>query len=226
MRVLRSLPQRLSLLAVLSSAVQAAIYVSGSTCTVTPLSAGGNAAAARSLGTLLPMERDVGAALEDGILEGEGGTEEPLFVGIEADITDWDPEPLRPVIPGGAPGAMGHYPRPIPTPGSKPPVRRAVRAPARAVEQRDPYASVDDTPQILQAFRTCGKDGRIVFTEGTYNLRQVMNTTDLSNCDIEIHGKWIWSGDNIQYASISRPVQYTLLGVSQGSIFALSNCRV
>ena len=208
MRVLRSLPQQLSLLAVLCSAAQAAIYVSGSTCTVTPLSAGGNAAAARSIGTLLPTERDLGAGLDDGILEAGGGTEEPLFESIEADITYWDPEPLRPVISGGAPGAMGHYPRRIPTPGSKPPVRRAPRAaPARTVEQRDPYASIDDTPQILQAFKTCGKDGRIVFTEGTYNLRQVMNTTDLSNCDIEIHGKWIWSGDNIQYASISRPVR-------------------
>ncbi len=214
MRVLRSLPQQLSLLAVLSSAAQAAIYVSGSTCTVTPLSAGGNAAVARSIGTLLLTERDIDAALDDGTLEGGGGTiEEPLFESIEADITDWDPEPLRPVIPGGAPGAMGHYPRPIPTPGSKPPAQRVPRASARRVEPRDPYASIDDTPQILQAFRTCGKDGRIVFTEGTYNLRQVMNTTDLSNCDIEIHGKWIWSGDNIQYASISRPV--TLLGVSQ-----------
>jgi hypothetical protein len=57
----------------------------------------------------------------------------------------------------------------------------------------------DDTPQILDAFKQCGHDGRIVFLEGTYNIRQVMNTTDLRNCDIDILGSFVWSGDNIQY---------------------------
>lgn len=60
-------------------------------------------------------------------------------------------------------------------------------------------AAVDDTPQILEAFDKCGKDGVIVFKEGTYNIRQVMNTTDLSNCDISIYGKFLWSGDNLDY---------------------------
>ncbi|ERT02091.1 hypothetical protein HMPREF1624_00388 [Sporothrix schenckii ATCC 58251] len=60
-------------------------------------------------------------------------------------------------------------------------------------------AAPDDTPQILAAFKQCGHDGRIVFSEGTYNIRQVMNTTDLRNCDIDILGTFVWSGDNIQY---------------------------
>lgn len=60
-------------------------------------------------------------------------------------------------------------------------------------------ATVDDTPQIVAAFKQCGKDGTIIFTEGTFNIRQVMNTTDLSNCEIEIHGKFVWSADNIAY---------------------------
>ncbi|CAK7235344.1 hypothetical protein SBRCBS47491_009261 [Sporothrix bragantina] len=72
-------------------------------------------------------------------------------------------------------------------------------------EQQSKYAygfdasSPDDTPQILDAFKQCGHDGHIVFTEGTYNIRQVMNTTDLRNCDIDILGTFVWSGDNIQY---------------------------
>jgi galacturan 1,4-alpha-galacturonidase len=58
---------------------------------------------------------------------------------------------------------------------------------------------VDDTPQILDAFRQCGKDGTVVLSEGTFHIRQVMNTTDLSNCAIEIYGTLEWSADNIQY---------------------------
>lgn len=69
--------------------------------------------------------------------------------------------------------------------------------------------TVDDTPQMLDAFKQCGKEGSIVFTEGTYNIRQVMNTTDLRNCDISLMGTFIWSGDNIQYwLSRSFPVTY------------------
>jgi polygalacturonase len=68
-----------------------------------------------------------------------------------------------------------------------------------SLQHRDVAATVDDTPQILEAFKKCGKDGTIIFTEGTFNIRQVMNTTDLQNCDISIYGKFVWSADNIQY---------------------------
>lgn len=43
------------------------------------------------------------------------------------------------------------------------------------------------------------KNGAINFTEGTYHIRQVMKTTDLQNCDISIHGTFVWSADNLQY---------------------------
>lgn len=56
----------------------------------------------------------------------------------------------------------------------------------------------DDTPQILDAFKQCGTDGKVVLTEGLFNIGQVMRTTDLNNCDIEIHGTLKWSSD-IQY---------------------------
>ncbi|KAI0011167.1 glycoside hydrolase family 28 protein [Xylariaceae sp. FL0662B] len=56
----------------------------------------------------------------------------------------------------------------------------------------------DDTPQILEAFEQCGTDGKIVLTEGLFHIGQVMETTDLSNVDIEIHGTLQWSSD-IQY---------------------------
>lgn len=62
-----------------------------------------------------------------------------------------------------------------------------------------PAAAVDDTPQILDAFRQCGQDGTIILGEGTYNIRQVMDTTDLRNCSIEIHGTLVWSSDNLSY---------------------------
>jgi len=65
--------------------------------------------------------------------------------------------------------------------------------------QRGGGGQPDDTPVILDAFKRCGKDGSIVFTEGTYNIRQVMNTSGLSNVDISIYGKFVWSGDNIAY---------------------------
>jgi hypothetical protein len=85
----------------------------------------------------------------------------------------------------------------------------------RAVTSHDEAAAllerapVDDTPQILEAFDKCGKDGIIVFKEGTYNIRQVMKTTDLRNCDISIYGKFLWSGDNLDYwIANTIPVDY------------------
>lgn len=56
----------------------------------------------------------------------------------------------------------------------------------------------DDTPQILSAFQKCGRNGRVVLTEGLFHIGKVMKTTDFSNVTIEIHGTLRWSGD-IQY---------------------------
>jgi hypothetical protein len=60
-------------------------------------------------------------------------------------------------------------------------------------------ARVDDTPQILDAFKKCGQDSSIVFQPGTYNIRQVMETTSLRNVSVDIYGKFVWSADNLQY---------------------------
>ncbi|ORY71248.1 glycoside hydrolase family 28 protein [Pseudomassariella vexata] len=56
----------------------------------------------------------------------------------------------------------------------------------------------DDTPQILQAFTQCGKNGKIILAEGLFHIGQIMRTTEFSNVDIEIHGTLKWSSD-IQY---------------------------
>ncbi len=46
----------------------------------------------------------------------------------------------------------------------------------------------DDTPAILQAFDSCGKNGHIVFINETYYVNTVMNTTGLENVDIDLYG--------------------------------------
>ncbi|KAK1750998.1 pectin lyase fold/virulence factor [Echria macrotheca] len=72
-----------------------------------------------------------------------------------------------------------------------------------------PLGSGDDTPQIKKAFQQCSSDSRIVFQEGTYNIRQVMEFTNLKNVSIDIYGKWVWSADNLQYwISNTLPVTY------------------
>ncbi|TGO66604.1 hypothetical protein BOTNAR_0058g00260 [Botryotinia narcissicola] len=56
----------------------------------------------------------------------------------------------------------------------------------------------DDAPAILSAFKTCGKDGTVVFLNHTYTINSIMNTTGLSNCNIDIYGTLLWS-TNITY---------------------------
>lgn len=82
-------------------------------------------------------------------------------------------------------------------------------------EIEDRQARVDDTPQILDAFKQCGTDGTINFMEGTYNIRQVMDTSNLHNVDINIYGKFLWSADNLQYwIQNTFPVTYAGLHTS------------
>lgn len=47
---------------------------------------------------------------------------------------------------------------------------------------------IDDAPAILQAFRECGQNGRIVFQPVTYYVNSVMNVTWLDNVDIDLQG--------------------------------------
>ena len=57
---------------------------------------------------------------------------------------------------------------------------------------------VDDTPSILQAFDLCGINGSVIFTNHTFTINQVMNTTNLLNCDVSLLGEMVWS-TNVPY---------------------------
>lgn len=56
----------------------------------------------------------------------------------------------------------------------------------------------DDTPQILQAFKQCGQNGKVILTGGLFHIGQVMDLQNLNKVDVEIHGTLRWSAD-IQY---------------------------
>jgi hypothetical protein len=66
----------------------------------------------------------------------------------------------------------------------------------------------DDTPQILQAFKQCGTNGKIVLTEGLFHIGKVMDTLSFNNVDIEIHGTLRWSSDIQYWLRNSLPVTY------------------
>jgi hypothetical protein len=53
----------------------------------------------------------------------------------------------------------------------------------------------DDAPAILGAFADCKTDGHIVFENTTYYVGTVMNTTGLTDVDIEVQGTLLWSDD-------------------------------
>ncbi|KAK3359708.1 polygalacturonase-like protein [Lasiosphaeria hispida] len=191
----------LSLALVLAATASAAMVKTDSTCVVTPLSN----TPARSIGTVAPADRDVDPEAEPDLWADLGPFADP---------------------PPGALGALGYYPRPEPSRGSRPlppPVEIGVQGNRNhhvpkdgALEARQ--TNTDDTPQMLDAFKQCGKDGTIIFKEGTYNIRQVMNTTDLRNCSIEIHGTFVWSADNIQYW-LSKSFSVTYAGRSTAWLF-------
>ena len=66
----------------------------------------------------------------------------------------------------------------------------------------------DDTPAILQAFSNCNKNARIVFSNETYHVNTVMNTTGLENVDIDLFGTLIWSTNITYWLSASLPFGY------------------
>jgi galacturan 1,4-alpha-galacturonidase len=73
----------------------------------------------------------------------------------------------------------------------------------------------DDTPQIMDAFKQCGKGGSVAISEGTYNIGQVMDKLDFQNCDNHINGKLVWSADYWLSHSIS--VIYVGRSTARGS---------
>lgn len=203
----------------LPSAASAAVVKTGSTCLVTPL----GAAPARSIGTIPPGDRNRDPSPNADELDPD-----------EIDLTfATNPEDEDGRPPLGAPGALGAYPRPMPSRGSRPPTVRAAgpmqvpmglkRKKKKKMEQMvaDSEAdgegwapleskrkevgkdlgvgTLDDTAQVVDAFRRCGKDGTVIFAEGTYYFHRVMNTTGLRNCTVEIHGRFVWTGYNVDY---------------------------
>jgi hypothetical protein len=73
---------------------------------------------------------------------------------------------------------------------------------------------VDDTPSILQAFELCGTNGTVILTDHTFHVEQVMNTTNLLNCNVELHGEMIWSRNVPYWLSHSYSVVYADLSTS------------
>jgi polygalacturonase len=58
--------------------------------------------------------------------------------------------------------------------------------------------AVDDAPSIHQAFDLCGINGTVIFSDNTFNINSVLNTTNLLNCDVSLRGELRFS-DNIPY---------------------------
>ncbi|KAI1857450.1 hypothetical protein JX265_011185 [Neoarthrinium moseri] len=71
----------------------------------------------------------------------------------------------------------------------------------------------DSAMAIIDAFQQCGHNeashrGKVVFKNDTYHIKSVMNTTGLSNVDVDLQGTLLWD-DNIPYwLNHSLPVGY------------------
>lgn len=93
-----------------------------------------------------------------------------------------------------------------------PPATPGFSAERTCIVQRSPNGT-DSAPAIIQAFSDCGHNeaanrGKVVFLNETYTVKSVMNTTGLSNVDVELHGTLLWD-TNIQYwLNHSLPVGY------------------
>ncbi|KIK65770.1 glycoside hydrolase family 28 protein [Collybiopsis luxurians FD-317 M1] len=72
----------------------------------------------------------------------------------------------------------------------------------------------DSAPAIIDAFKRCGHNsrgrrGKVVFTNDTYTVATVMNTTGLSNVDVDLKGTLFWDNSNLTYwLNNSLPVGY------------------
>lgn len=75
-------------------------------------------------------------------------------------------------------------------------------------------SSNDSAPAIMDAFARCGHNtaseiGKVVFKNETYNIRQVMNTTGLSNVEVDLQGTLSWDNSDLPYwLNHSLPVGY------------------
>lgn len=58
-------------------------------------------------------------------------------------------------------------------------------------------SEIDDVPAILDALTTCGSGGRVTFTNHTYYINSVMNTTWLDDVEIDLQGTLLVSKELI-----------------------------
>lgn len=82
----------------------------------------------------------------------------------------------------------------------------------------------DDTPNILKAFKHCGVNGTVIFTNQTFQIDQVMNTTNLYNCNVHIHGTLRWSTNISYWTNNVYPILYQNL--STGWLFGGKNVKL
>ncbi|CRG92671.1 hypothetical protein PISL3812_09735 [Talaromyces islandicus] len=69
-------------------------------------------------------------------------------------------------------------------------------------------AAVDDAPSIHEAFELCGTNGTVLFTNGTFNVNSVLNTTNLVNCNVSLRGELRFSTNIPYWRSHVFPVIY------------------
>jgi hypothetical protein len=105
------------------------------------------------------------------------------------------------------PGFLSTTPDDIPYPHFNPKhVRSCVVTPAPN--------GTDSAPAIIEAFASCGHEkwpsrGSVIFKNETYTIATVMNTTGLSNVDIDHKGTLLWNNSNLTYwLNNSIPVGY------------------
>jgi galacturan 1,4-alpha-galacturonidase len=76
-------------------------------------------------------------------------------------------------------------------------------------------SSANDTSYAIEdAFRSCGHEtgenrGRVIFKKNeTYNVRRVMNTTGLTNVDVDIYGTLLWDTNIPYWLNNSLPIGF------------------
>lgn len=67
---------------------------------------------------------------------------------------------------------------------------------------------VDDVPCIEEAFRRCGHNGKVIFTDHTFHINSVMNTTNLVNVDVILRGVLQFSTDIAYWRANVFPVVF------------------
>lgn len=60
---------------------------------------------------------------------------------------------------------------------------------------------VDDAPSIHEAFKMCGNDGTVIFSNHTFNINSIFNNTNLVNCEVLLCGELCFSDDILYWRS-------------------------